>query len=71
MENYYITEDKIADFVARMWNAGICVETDPKCGELTVKTNKGYSYIKVFSKGSFDELCQAFLPKEDIDEQEV
>jgi hypothetical protein len=54
-----------------MWKAGICVEADPKCGDLTVKTNKGYSYIKVFSKGSFDELCQAFLPKEDIDEQEV
>lgn len=65
MEKYYITSDKVGEFVAKMYAAGVAVDTDPKSRQITVKKQEGdYEWIHVFDKGSFDELCCAFLPKE-------
>lgn len=65
MKKYYITSDKVGEFVARMYAAGIRVDSDPEARQLTVnKPGGGYEWIYVFDKGSFDELCCAFLPKE-------
>lgn len=63
MNKYYITSDKVGEFVARMYAAGIEVSADPKARQLTVsKPEGGYEWIHVFDKGSFDELCCTFLP---------
>lgn len=70
MAKYYITEDKIADFVARMWKEGIRVDADPKDDELAVRKNGVYHFIKVYRKGSFEALCDAFVSNTD-DNQEA
>lgn len=65
MEKFYITSDKIGDFVQKMYEKGIRVDAAPKASQLTVhKPNGGYEWIKVFSKGSFEELCAAFNTEE-------
>lgn len=65
MNKYYITSDKVGEFVAKMYAAGVEVSAEPKGRQLTVKTQDGrYEWVHVFDKGSFDELCCAFLPKE-------
>lgn len=65
MEKYYITSDKVGEFVAKMYAAGVAVDTDPKSRQITIKKPEGgYEWVHVFDKGSFDELCDAFLPKE-------
>lgn len=65
MEKYYITSDKVGEFVAKMYAAGVAIGTDPKSRQITVKKPEGsYEWIHVFDKGSFDELCCAFLPIE-------
>ena len=65
MEKYYITSDKVGEFVAKMYAAGVAVDTDPKSRQITVKKQEGgYEWIHVVDKGSFDELCCAFRPKE-------
>lgn len=59
MRKYYITSDKIGEFVQRMYEKGIRVDAGSQ--ELTVHLpNGGYEWIKVFSKGSFEELCAKF-----------
>lgn len=66
MKKYYITADKIGEFVARMYAAGITVSSEPKDEQLVVKKPDGhYEWIHIFSKHSFDDLCAAFLPKSD------
>lgn len=66
MEKYYITSDKIGEFIQRMYEAGIRVDSEPEGNRLCLhKPEGGYEWIKVFKKGSFDELCCAFLPKTD------
>ena len=65
MEKYYITSDKVGEFIQRMYDAGIRVDGEPERNSLCLhKPEGGYEWIKVFSKGSFEELCCAFLPKE-------
>lgn len=65
MEKYYITSDKVGEFVAKLYAAGVGVSAEPRERQLTVKKQDGgYEWIHVFDKGSFDELCCAFLPKE-------
>lgn len=62
MKKYYITSDKVGEFVARLYAAGISVDTDPKSSQITVrKPDGGYEWIHVFDKGSFDGLCAVFL----------
>lgn len=64
MEKYYITCDKVGEFMQKMYEKGIQVDADPKSKQIVVhKTEGGYEWIKVFEKGSFEELCAAFLPK--------
>jgi hypothetical protein len=61
MEKYYITSDKIGEFVQRMYDKGIKVTSEPQDRQVVVhKPEGGYEWIKVFSKGSFEELCAAF-----------
>lgn len=64
MRKYYITADKIGEFVARMYAAGIRVDAEAQSSQLVVHLpNGGYEWIHVFDKSSFDELCATFLPK--------
>ena len=64
MEKYYITSDKVGEFVAKMYAAGIQVDAEPQRDQLVVHLpNGGYEWIQVFSTSSFDELCATFLPK--------
>ena len=61
MDKFYITADKVGEFVAKMYEKGIRVDADPNNAQLTVhKPGGGYEWIKVFNKGSFEELCKAF-----------
>ena len=65
MEKYYITSDKVGEFIQRMYEKGIRVDAEPKDTRLALhKPEGGYEWIKVFKKSSFEELCEAFLPKE-------
>lgn len=64
MNKYYITSDKVGEFVAKMYAAGIEVSVNPSAQQITVKKPEGgYEWIHIFSKSSFDELCSAFFPK--------
>ncbi len=61
MDRFYITADKVGDFVAKMYEKGIRVDADPENMQLVVhKPGGGFEWIKVFNKGSFEELCKAF-----------
>ena len=65
MNNYYITEDKVGEFITTMYGKGIKVEADPKAEQLCItKPSGGYEWIKIYRKGSFDELCKMFDEKE-------
>lgn len=65
MEKYYITSDKVGEFIQRMYEVGIRVDAEPEGDRLSLhKPEGGYEFITVFKKGSFDELCAAFLPIE-------
>lgn len=65
MEKYYITSDKVGEFIQRMYEKGIQVGADPKSKQLTVhRPGGGYEWIKVFNKGSFEELCAVFNTEE-------
>ncbi len=64
MKGYYITSDKVGEFVQRMYAVGIQVDAEPQKDQLSVHLPNGeFEWIQVFSKGSFEELCTAFLPK--------
>lgn len=61
MEKYYITSDKVGEFIQRMYDKGIRVDAEPQESRLSLhKPEGGYEFIKVFSKGSFEELCETF-----------
>ena len=66
MNKYYITSDKVGEFVAKLYAAGIEVKASPEEKQLTIHTSCGYEWVQVFDKGSFDELCATFLPKTDL-----
>lgn len=64
MNKYCITSDKIGEFVAKMYAAGIEVSVYPSTQQVTIKKPEGgYEWVHIFSKNSFDELCGVFLPK--------
>ena len=66
MEKYYITSDKVGEFIQRMFDKGMRVSVDPSINQITITKSSGvYEWIKVFRKGSFEELCNMF------DEQEA
>ena len=61
MEKYYITSDKVGEFIQRMYDKGIRVDAEAKDSRLAIHMpNGGYEWIKVFEKGSFEELCSKF-----------
>lgn len=62
MEKYYITSDKVGEFIQRMYDKGIRVDAEAEDNRLAVhKPEGGYEWIKVFKKSSFEELCEAFI----------
>lgn len=65
MEKFYITSDKVGDFIQRMYEKGIKVEADPKNNQLCVTKSKGgYEWVKVFHKDTYENLCKAFDKQE-------
>lgn len=63
MKKYYITSDKVGEFVARMYANGVRVDAEPDSSQLVVHLpNGGFEWIHIFGKSSFEELCSAFLP---------
>lgn len=65
MEKYYITSDKVGEFIQRMYEKGIRVDADAGRSQLAVHMpNGGYEWIKVLNKSSFEELCKAFNTEE-------
>lgn len=66
MEKYYITSDKVGEFIQRIYDAGIRVDGEPEGNRLCLyKPEGGYEWIKVFKKSSFEELCATFIPPTD------
>ena len=46
MKTYYLTADKVGDFIARMWQAGIEASIEPKSNQITIKDADGkYQWI--------------------------
>ena len=65
MEKYYITSDKVGEFIQKMYDKGIRVDAEVGQSQLCVhKPSGAYEWIKVFNKGSFEELCKAFDSEE-------
>ena len=65
MEKHYITSDKVGEFVQRMYDKGIKAEPNPEKMEICVTLGAGrYEWIKIFTKNSFNELCDKFENKE-------
>ena len=62
MKTFYLTADKVGDFIARMWQAGIEASIEPKSNQITIKGADGkYQWIHVFDKGSYEDLCNTFV----------
>lgn len=70
MQNY-ITRDKLADFVEKMWDAGKRVDLSPEKSYLTVSDDSyGVEFVYVFEKRTYDALVEKFTKKEEpVDEQ--
>lgn len=61
MKEYYITSDKVGEFVQRMYEKGIRVDAEPEDNRLSVhKPVCGYEFIKVYEKGSLESLVAMF-----------
>jgi hypothetical protein len=64
----FITTDKIADFVERMWNAGIRCELKPKESYISIWSHDygKHEIVHVVSQRAYDELVRSvicdFLP---------
>lgn len=66
MRRFYILEEQIPEFAARMFAAGIEVSFEPASSEITVKRSSGsYEWIRVMRKNSLDDIYAAILPKSD------
>ena len=66
----YITRDKLADFVSRMWDAGIRVDAEPEKKQVVVHLKDGgYEWIPIYEKTTYDELISSLLPSDNVDEQ--
>jgi hypothetical protein len=58
----YITKDKIADFVMKLWEEGIRVDLEPDKKQLCIHLKKGgYKWLPVYEKASYDELIESFI----------
>lgn len=70
MSNKYITRDKLADILEKMWSAGIRVDFEPQRKQITIhKPDGNYEWIPVYDKTSYDELIASLLPSDNVDEQ--
>lgn len=67
----YITRDKLADFISRMWDAGINVDIEPANKQIVIKKTDGrYEWIPVYDKTSYEELIDSLISlANDVDEQ--
>lgn len=62
MKKKYITRDKIADFLEKMWEAGIKAEFDPAKSEICLtKSAGGYEWIPVYPAQYYDEMVESIL----------
>ena len=54
----YITRDKLADFVEKMWDAGIKVDLKPSISSMTLWSEdlEKCDYVDVVDKRSYDSL---------------
>ena len=54
----YITRDKLADFVEKMWDAGIRTELKPQGSTMSLWSDdlKTVEYVDVVDKRSYDNL---------------
>lgn len=54
----YITRDKLADFVEKMWDAGIKVDLKPKYSTMTLWSEDlgKVEYVDVIDKSTYDSL---------------
>lgn len=54
----YITKDKLADFVEKMWDAGIRCDLKPNLSSITLwsKDLDKVEYVDVVDKRSYDNL---------------
>ena len=60
----YITRDKLADFVEKMWDAGMRVDLMPEDSTMAVRdANYNTEYVNVFSKQSYDNLIKSLTKK--------
>ena len=58
----YIKRDKLADFVEKMWDAGLRVESNPEKGYLSVvDANYHTEYVNVVSEGHYEEMVAEFI----------
>lgn len=58
----YITKDKLADFVTKMWDAGCSVETKPKENRLDVwDKDMRLTQVKVFDKTTYDSMVSEII----------
>ena len=58
----YITRDQLADFVERMWAAGLRVESNPERGYLSVvDANYHTEYVNVVNEGHYEEMVAEFV----------
>ena len=63
MKNLYITSDKVGEFIQRLYGKGIKAEANPEREEVCITLPQGgYEWIKIYRKGSFEELCNMFNP---------
>ena len=54
----YITKDKLADFVEKMWDAGIKCDLKPKDSQITLWSDDldKMEYVDVVDKRTYDNL---------------
>ena len=58
MEKYYITSDKVGEFIQRMYDKGIRVDAEPEDNRLTLhKPEGGYEWIKVLRRVHLKNSC--------------
>ena len=65
MYKYYITADKIGEFVAKLYARGRKVSIDPERGEVTISVEDSYEWVKVFNESSLDDICNSLDNKDD------
>jgi hypothetical protein len=67
----FITKDKLADFITKMWDAGIKCDLKPDLSEVTLWSSDfgKMECVKVISEKSYSELIRgiqcSLLPKDD------